>query len=557
MIPPSAHSCFRNLISALLLAGLTACAQSPSRPAAPQLAVPAPAGPSTKAGDETKVQQLLGDARRSSNPAVAQKAVEAALEAGDLEAALVATRRWRQLAPSAPEVQRYLAILNLRTGRVAEAAKAFENLVAEPGVKPAQRIAAVGVLLAREKNRSAALQVMRRLTAAYPDVPEGQYALALLSLRLHELALAHVAIDRALALRHEWTAATVLKARIMIASGQAEDALDEVGKLVAASPDDWELRRSFAGLLVQAGEAEKARSEFERVLKAQARDPDTLFALGLLALDANELSKAERYFTLLLETGERSQDAYYYLGEILLDQDDYGNAINFFQRVHRGDYVPDAQIGVARALVHLEGLKRAQAYLASVRERNPDFATDLYLGEATLLQQLGKPDAARKVLDDAVKARPGDNALRYNRAVLAADAGDTLTALVDLRQLAKAEPENPDVLNALGYTLTEATGHYLEALAYIQRALAIKPGAPEILDSLGWVQYRLGDHARALKNLRAAYAGAPDPEIAAHLIEVLWQSGAHEEATALWKKASTADPDSASLRAVARRFKLK
>ncbi len=521
------------------------------------MAVPAPPGPSAEAGDETRVQQLLGEARRSSDPTVAQKALEAALEAGDLDAALTAAGRWQQLAPETPEVRRYLAILNLRTGHIAQSVQAFDSLISEPGARPAQRIAAVGVLLAREKDRAAALEVMHRLADKHPAVPEGQYALALLSLRLHELALAHAAIDRALASRPDWTAAAVLQARIMIASGQVQEALDGIGERVANNPGDWELRRSFASLLVQAGKTGAAREEFDRVLKVRPQDPDTLFALGLLALDGGKLDKGERYFTLLLETGERNQDAYYYLGEILLKQEDYGSAINFFQRVTRGDYAPDAQIGVARALVHLKGLKQAQAYLAGVRDRNPDFATDLYLGEADMLQQMGKADAARKLLDEAVKDNPEDKTLRYNRAVLAADMGDTLTALADLRGLAKAEPENPDVLNALGYTLTESTDHYLEALAYIQRALALKPGAPEILDSLGWVQYRLGDHARALKNLRLAYARAPDPEIAAHLVDVLWVSGAHDEAAALWKKASQADPDSIPLQAVGRRLKFK
>ena len=69
-----------------------------------------------------------------------------------------------------------------------------------------------------------------------------------------------------------------------------------------------------------------------------------------------------------------------------------------------------------------------------------------------------------------------------------------------------------------------------EAKGYIERALAMKPDNPAILDSMGWVEFRMGNLPAALTHLEKAAALNPDPEIAAHLGEVLWGLGKKEEA---------------------------
>ena len=85
-------------------------------------------------------------------------------------------------------------------------------------------------------------------------------------------------------------------------------------------------------------------------------------------------------------------------------------------------------------------------------------------------------------------------------------------------------------LNALGYTLTNHTQRYEEAADLIERALALSPGDPAILDSLGWVYYKLGQYSASEALLRRAHNAFPDPEVAAHLGEVLWMQGRQIEA---------------------------
>ncbi|KAG0922599.1 hypothetical protein G6F32_014590 [Rhizopus arrhizus] len=87
------------------------------------------------------------------------------------------------------------------------------------------------------------------------------------------------------------------------------------------------------------------------------------------------------------------------------------------------------------------------------------------------------------------------------------------------------DPENVPALNALGYTLADRTGRLQEALELIDRARVAEPDNAAIVDSYGWVLYRLGRKEAALVQLRRAWTLAKDPEIAAHVGEVLWVLG--------------------------------
>jgi len=86
-----------------------------------------------------------------------------------------------------------------------------------------------------------------------------------------------------------------------------------------------------------------------------------------------------------------------------------------------------------------------------------------------------------------------------------------------------------------------------EAYALISKALALEPGEPAILDSMGWVLYRMNRNEEALGYLTRAYAAFPDPEVAAHLGEVLWMTGDTDNALLVWQGGLMKDPANAVL----------
>src|SRR5690606_23930387 len=117
-----------------------------------------------------------------------------------------------------------------------------------------------------------------------------------------------------------------------------------------------------------------------------------------------------------------------------------------------------------------------------------------------------------------------------------------------LRRVLVTDPENVAALNALGYTLADRTDRYREALELIDRARTAEPDNAAIIDSYGWVLYRLGRNQEALVELRRAWGLMKDPEVAAHLGDVLWRMGRRAEAQRYFEEARALDPDNRALR---------
>jgi Flp pilus assembly protein TadD len=117
------------------------------------------------------------------------------------------------------------------------------------------------------------------------------------------------------------------------------------------------------------------------------------------------------------------------------------------------------------------------------------------------------------------------------------------------------KPDMAAAYNALGYSYADRNIKLMEAKNLIETATKLSPEDHYIMDSLGWVYYRLGDLARANEELRRAYTIQQDPEIAAHLAEVLWKQGQRDEAQQILDQALSANPDNDVLVATAKKLK--
>ena len=123
-----------------------------------------------------------------------------------------------------------------------------------------------------------------------------------------------------------------------------------------------------------------------------------------------------------------------------------------------------------------------------------------------------------------------------------------------LRRLIELRPDNPQAYNALGYAYADRNERLAEARQLIEKALALAPDDGFILDSMGWVLYRQGDLAGALTYLERSYAKREDPEIAAHLGEVLWALGRQDDARRLLQEAQKVHPTNEALAETVRKF---
>jgi Flp pilus assembly protein TadD len=136
-----------------------------------------------------------------------------------------------------------------------------------------------------------------------------------------------------------------------------------------------------------------------------------------------------------------------------------------------------------------------------------------------------------------------------SKALLLERDGKSSDALKAMRELARQRPDDPTVLNMLGYTLVDRTRNVEEGAAMIRRALDAMPDNGAILDSMGWALHRQRRNEEALPYLQRAHERAADPEISLHLGEVLWALGRNDEARKTWEDALARAPDNEPLKA--------
>jgi Flp pilus assembly protein TadD len=171
-----------------------------------------------------------------------------------------------------------------------------------------------------------------------------------------------------------------------------------------------------------------------------------------------------------------------------------------------------------------------------------------------LLREAQQSEAAFQVLQLGLVKLPDNPELLYEAGMQADLLGRYDESEQLLRRLIKIKPDHAHAYNALGYGFLERNVRTNEALTLVEKALQLAPGDHAIMDSVGWAYYRAGRLNESVAMLRRAYDGNPDPEIAAHLGEVLWVRGDKEEAARLWQDSLKEHPDNEPLRAVMKRF---
>jgi tetratricopeptide (TPR) repeat protein len=157
---------------------------------------------------------------------------------------------------------------------------------------------------------------------------------------------------------------------------------------------------------------------------------------------------------------------------------------------------------------------------------------------------LERYDEALDTFDKVIEYRPDQEGVYLSRAELMLRMGREDDAIEAYRAAADRWPDSALSLNALGYTLADRTDRYDEAEKLIRKALDMEPESAAIIDSWGWVLFKQGKHEEALTHLERAYEKLRDPEVAAHIVEVLWVLDRRDDARTTLENAELLFPDS-------------
>jgi len=463
----------------------------------------------------------------------------------DEEAILESARLWVKLEPDNLEARNILARQLVRGGYNAQA---LPHLAA---IQRRGHPASFPILLNDFNSlppgeRADLMRGIEELTTEFPDNTSLLLTLALAHHEVgrNELAMRH--LERLFEQASDQPQALLLEAKIRADEGD-ENPYARVERVLEDDPDNRTLRLRYARLLT-ATDMHAAREQFEILARQSPGDGDLLFSLALINREIGDADRASAYLRQLLELGERMDEAHYYLGRIEEERDNPEKAISHYQAIDVGQEYMAANNRIGEILLDSGQVKRSRDWFELQRGSNPDQRDRLFGLEAELLAQAGAPEQAMDLLDNALRESPGSEPLLYARAMLHEQQGDLLAMETDLRAILAADPDNATALNALGYTLANRTRRYDEALSLVSRALALQPDEPAILDSMGWVLHRMGRHEEALGYLKRAYADFPDPEVAAHLGEVMWTLGNTKGALDVWRTAALREPDHPVLR---------
>ena len=223
-------------------------------------------------------------------------------------------------------------------------------------------------------------------------------------------------------------------------------------------------------------------------------------------------------------------------------------ALAMLSQVEASD--PLAAVAAIRRAVILERMDRnddAMAELRRLAEAYPRAAQPLTrLGD--LLRGRSQWAEAARAYDEAVGriASPvaDDWSLYYARGIAQERAGRWPAAEADFRRALELSPEQPYVLNYLGYTWVELGQNLAEARAMLERAVELRPADGNIADSLGWALYKLGDMPGAIRWLERAVELEPRSSVINdHLGDAYWTAGRRAEAHFQWSRALSLGPE--------------
>ncbi len=511
-------------------------------------------------------RNYLEVAKERAEPKAAKRAVQIALSSGDTQGGLEAVRLWTELAPEDWEADEVHAVLLIRAGDLEKAVEVLRGVIDARDLDvPGEGLRRVSDILVRESagahspariDRVSALRVMEMLVADRPDDPDALFVLGHLLARLGDFERAERAFERVLEVQPGNEHAGVLLATIHQQRRDLPRSLEVLERVLGHNPGSSALRVTYARLLVDARRFEEARVHFERLLEEDESNEDVRHALAMLHFQLRDFDRAEHEFRALTRSIERRDGAWYYLGRVAEARGDHDAALAAYLKVDRGDNRLNAQVRVAVLLSEAGLVDEARARLHALQGRNTNEALHLYSVEADILLDHSRFDEAMQVYDAALEQWPGDTNLLYARGMLAVELDDLEGAERDFGAIIDRDPNHADALNALGYTLADRTDRIDEAYGLIKRAYELQPDSHYIVDSMGWVMFRMGRYEEALQLLRHAMKLGEDPEIAAHLGEVLWVLGDRDAAREIWSNALESTPDDERLLDVKERFGL-
>ncbi len=498
-------------------------------------------------------------AKTTRNPGLAERAAKVSAYGNVGQLTMPAVKLWAELDPASNEAQQAMTEMLVGSGKLKEAQPYLAQLFVKEETR-AGGFLYLSTLLSRNPDKAAVLTLVQALAKPYPELAEAQFAIAQSAWAAQKDNVALDALNKIETLKPDWPIAALLKGQVLSEQNPLT-AINFYQDFLDQHPDANEIRLNMAKLMVSQKQYDLAKANFP-ILLANAKNSEAKNAaevtaiVGLLSFQGGDYPAAEGYFQEALKLGFKDADQIYlYLGQVNDKQNHPEQSLSWYNNVAPGQHYLEAQVNIATAMARDGKVDLAIDKLDSLENLNTQQQIIVIQTEASLLVKAGRHQEAFDLLDKAVKNLPNTADLVYDYALAAERLQKFDLMEAELRKTIKDMPNFAAAYNALGYSFADRNIKLNEALSLIEKALNLSPNDHYILDSLGWVHFRKGNLNKALDYLQQAYQFNADPEIAAHLSEVLWQQGKQDQANVVLNEALRNHPNNELLKTT--RSKLK
>jgi tetratricopeptide (TPR) repeat protein len=338
---------------------------------------------------------------------------------------------------------------------------------------------------------------------------------------------------------------------------------------------NWRLTDAIANFYERHGKADKAKALYHKFVEQNAgseiaqtvlavRQPgvpkpvigsatdglaEAMFDLASVLNQSETLDLALIYDRFALSLKPDFRLAQLLLADVLTAQNEPAQSLAVLEQIPKG--TPYSWSARLRAAVNLDQLDRSDEAIAQLKEMAAEppktIGASIQLGD--ILRGKKRFDEAAAAYDEAIERAaagglPERWALFYDRGVSYERAGQWNKAEADLEHALALKPDQPLILNYLGYSWVDKGEKLDKGLKMIEKAVELRPEDGYIVDSLGWAHYRMGDYTAAVEYLERAVELVPsDSTINNHLGDAYWRTGRLTEARYQWRRALQFDPD--------------
>jgi len=537
-------------------------------------------------------QAILDAARRTRDERLFRRAVDIALQARAGDEALRAAEAWRAALPDSLDALRLQLQIRAALNRLDGAVEPLRALLSlTPAGQRAGLIAGLPQFFQRTPDPPRSAALLEHVLAPYVGLPEtalaakvalarawlaardGARALAmareahredpaapgpaLVALELMaSQPVAEAIVDAHLARRDAEPAVRIAYVRVLSSTQRYVDAVRQLEILTRERPalaQAWLMLGALHLELRHPAEAEQALLRHVALAEAGDKGGDGPGGAASDEADADSDGDGEAQEG---RAGSGPVQAWLLLAQAAEQRGDLAAAEGWLAKVDDPARALEVQARRASLMARQGRVTQGRELIRGAPERSPADARAKVIAEAGLLRDLRLWQEAFDVLATAAGRWPADSDLLYEQAMMAEKLDRLAEMEALLRRVIEIKPDSAHAHNALGYSLADRRLRLPEARQFIVRALELAPGDPFITDSLGWVEYRMGNLPEALRLLRQAWAARPDPEIGAHLGEVLWVSGLAEEARRVWRESRARDATNDVLRETLARLRV-